>query len=339
MSTQILEEFRRRAPAGLGPLPFLVALLVLVAIFTSVFTVAADSVGVVLRFGKYHSTAESGLRFKLPFGIDKVHIVPVERQLTLEFGFSSGNVTNPYQSSQQTTEEKNMVTGDLNAAEVSWVVQYRISDAFQYLFRMRNPEETLRHASESVVREIVGDRTVDEVITIGRQEVEFEALSTLQDLVTRYEMGLRIDQIQLRDVQPPEPVKPSFDAVSQAQQEQQRLINEARREYERVIPRAAGEADQRLSEAEGYATQRVNEATGDANRFIALYGAYRAAPEVTRQRLYLETMQELMGKLGPKIIIDEDNQQLLPLLNLGNGVNGQMPPASPGASQSADASR
>lgn len=211
-----------------------------------------------------------------------------------------------------------MVTGDLNAAEVSWVVQYRIGEPFQYLFRMRNPEETLRHASESVMREVVGDRTVDEVITIGRQEVEFQALATLQEVVNRYEMGLQIDQIQLRDVQPPEPVKPSFDAVSQAQQEQQRLINEARREYERVIPRAAGEADQRISEAEGYATQRVNEATGDANRFISLYDAYRSAPEVTRQRMYLETMQDLMRRLGPKIILDEDKQQVLPLLNLGN---------------------
>jgi membrane protease subunit HflK len=326
MSTQILEELRRRAPSGFGPLPILAALLVLVAIFTSIFTVAADSVGVVLRFGQYHSTADPGLRFKLPFGIDKVHIVPVERQLTLEFGFASGSGSNPHQSSNQGAQEKNMVTGDLNAAEVSWVVQYRIGDPFQYLFRMRNPEETLRHASESVMREVVGDRTVDEVITIGRQEVEFQALSTLQDVVSRYEMGLRIDQIQLRDVQPPEPVKPSFDAVSQAQQEQQRLINEARREYERVIPRAAGEADQRISEAEGYATQRVNEATGDANRFIAIYDAYRAAPEVTRQRLYLETMQELLGRLGPKIILDEDNQQILPLLNLGNNpLNAPVP--------------
>lgn len=318
MSTQILEEIRRRMPSGLGPLPVLVALLVLVGIFTSVFTVAADSVGVVLRFGKYHDTVSSGLRFKLPFGIDKVHIVPVERQLTLEFGFASGGMTNPYQFSNQTAQEKNMVTGDLNAAEVSWVVQYRIGEPFQYLFRMRNPEETLRHASESVMREVVGDRTVDEVITIGRQEVEFQALATLQEVVNRYEMGLQIDQIQLRDVQPPEPVKPSFDAVSQAQQEQQRLINEARREYERVIPRAAGEADQRISEAEGYATQRVNEATGDANRFISLYDAYRSAPEVTRQRMYLETMQDLMRRLGPKIILDEDKQQVLPLLNLGN---------------------
>lgn len=318
MSTQILEQARRFFRSGLGPLPFLIALLLLVGIFTSVFTVAADSVGVVLRFGKYHGKVDPGLRFKLPFGIDKVHIVPVERQLTLEFGFSSGNRTNPFQASNEAQMERNMVTGDLNAAEVSWVVQYRISDPFQYLFRMRSPEETLRYASESVMREVIGDRTVDEVITIGRQDVEFQALSTLQDVVTRYEMGLQIDQIQLRDVQPPEPVKPSFDAVSQAQQEQQRLINEARREYERVIPRAAGEADQRISEAEGYAIQRVNESTGDANRFIALYAAYRSAPEVTRRRLYLETMQELMGQLGPKVILDEDNQQLLPLLNLAD---------------------
>ena len=185
-----------------------------------------------------------------------------------------------------------MVTGDLNAALVEWVVQYRISDPVKYLFEVREPSETLRYVSESVMREVVGDRTVDEVITIGRQEIETEALTKMQTLSTKYAMGISIDQVQLKNINPPEPVQESFNEVNQAQQEKEKLINEARRDYNKVIPLAEGEKDQRIREADGYRLKRINEAEGDAARFSALLTEYSKAPEVTRRRIYIETLQD-----------------------------------------------
>jgi membrane protease subunit HflK len=212
--------------------------------------------------------------------------------------------------------EKNMVTGDLNAALVEWVIQYRITEPEKYLFRVRNPEETLRAASESVMREVVGDRTVDEVITIGRQEIESECTEKLKALVTLYELGITIDQIQLKNVDPPQPVQASFNEVNQAQQEREKSINVANGEYNRAVPRAGGEAQKTISEAEGYATMRINEAEGDAERFNALFTEYQKASEVTRRRIYLETMEEVMPRLGKKVVIDEGASQVLPFLPL-----------------------
>jgi membrane protease subunit HflK len=209
-----------------------------------------------------------------------------------------------------------MVTGDLNAALVEWVVQYRISDPMKFLFDVREPSATLRAVSESVMREVVGDRTVDEVITIGRQEIEAEALIKMQELSTKYEMGISIDQVQLKNINPPEPVQESFNEVNQAQQEKEKLINEARRDYNKVIPLAEGEKDQRIREADGYRLKRVNEAQGDVARFSALLAEYHKAPEVTRRRIYLETLQEVLPGLRSKIILDEQTRSILPFLNL-----------------------
>ena len=209
-----------------------------------------------------------------------------------------------------------MVTGDLNAALVEWVVQYRIADPFKFLFEVREPRETLRYVSESVMREVVGDRTVDEVITIGRQEIETEALVKMQALTSKYVMGISIDQVQLKNINPPKPVQESFNEVNQAQQEKEKLINEARREYNKVIPLAEGEKDQRIREADGYRLKRVNEAEGDAARFNALFTEYERAPEVTRRRIYIETMQDVMPDIRDKIIVDEQTRGILPLLNL-----------------------
>ncbi|EOK5720924.1 FtsH protease activity modulator HflK [Vibrio parahaemolyticus] len=209
-----------------------------------------------------------------------------------------------------------MVTGDLNAALVEWVVQYRISEPIKFLFEVREPSETLRYVSESVMREVVGDRTVDEVITIGRQEIEYEALSKMQALSTKYALGISIDQVQLKNINPPQPVQASFNEVNQAQQEKEKLINEARRDYNKVIHLALGEKDQRIREADGYRLKRVNEAEGDTARFNALLFEYVKAPEVTKRRIYLETMQAVLPNIRAKIIIDERANNILPLLNL-----------------------
>jgi membrane protease subunit HflK len=273
-------------------------------------------VGVVQRFGKFNRTDEPGLRFKIPFGVDRVTPVPIRRQLKLEFGFSTPGATNPYQESADPDQERSIVTGDLNEAMVEWIVQYRINDPRRYLFDVRSPEETLRAASQAVMREVVGDRTVDEVITIGRQEIEIETRASLQKLAEKYSLGMSIDLVQLKNVNPPQPVQSSFDEVNQAQQEKQRAINVANGEYNKVIPRAKGDADRMIAEAQGYAEKRVNEAQGDAARFNALFAEYRKAPEVTRQRMYLETMTKVLPAMGRKIIVDDRGQQILPLLQL-----------------------
>lgn len=293
-----------------------VVLFVLIGVFTCFYQVSAESVGVLQRFGRYSETAQPGLRFKIPFGVDQVTIVPVQRQLKLEFGYGTTTATNPYQVSRESDAERDMVTGDLNAASVQWVVQYGISDPRAYLFHLRDPEETLRDLSESIMREVVGDRTVDEVLTTGRQEIADEMLSKLQPLVTKLEMGLRVELVQMGDVYPPRPVQHSFDEVNNAQQQRETAINIALGEYNKVIPSARGEAEQKISEAKGYATKRVNEAEGDVARFKALLEQYEKAPDVTRLRLYLETMGEVIPQLGGKIIIDESARQFLPLMHL-----------------------
>lgn len=305
-----------------GPYLVLAAgvLLLIGLLSTSVYTVQAESQGVVLRFGKYVKTVDPGLRFKYPFGIDRVAILPVKRQLKQEFGFGTSGATNATQFSSEQEEERGMVTGDLNAATVEWIIQYRIRDPMLFQFKVRNPGDTLRDISESVMRTVVGDRTVDEVITVGRQEIEAEALAQLQAQVNKYELGLSIDQVQLKNVNPPRPVQPSFNEVNQAQQEREKMINMANGEYNKVVPRASGEAEQKIQAAQGYALKRVNEAEGDVSRFNAVFKEYLKAPEVTKQRIYIETMREIVPKIGKKVIIDEAASQILPLLQLNSNV-------------------
>ena len=294
------------------------ALLVLLVagLARGIYTVGPESVGVIQRFGRFIGEVGPGLRFKLPFGIDTVTIVPVKRQLKMEFGFGTPGASDRHQPAADPDRESDMVTGDLNAAHVEWVVQYEISDPEAYLFNMRDTAETLRDLAESVMREVVGDRTVDEVLTIGRQGIENDAITRLTALVQELKMGLRVQQVQLKNVHPPKPVQSSFDEVNRAQQEREQMINQANGEYNKVVPRASGEAQRLLSDAEGYAIRRVNEAEGDTARFRALLGQYDKAPEVTRRRLYLETMQELIPKLGGTIVLDEEARQFLPLMNL-----------------------
>jgi membrane protease subunit HflK len=294
----------------------LLIVLLIAVLLTSSYTVGAESEGVVLRFGKFFKTVEPGLHFKLPLGIDAVTVLPIRRQLKLEFGFSTAGYTNPIQAGQDPEEEKSMVTGDLNAALVEWVVQYRIEDPRQYLFDVRNPEGTLRDLSEAAMREVIGDRTVDELITIGRQDIEIEALARMQELSKRYHLGIRVDQVQLKNVNPPSQVQASFNEVNKAQQDRENAINIANGEYNKVIPKAKGQADQTIRGAEGYRFKRVNEAEGDVAAFSAVLQQYVKAPEITRTRLYLETMSEILPQMGQKIIVDESLRQLLPILPL-----------------------
>lgn len=288
--------------------------------FSSYYTVSAESVGVVQRFGHYHEVVNPGLHFKIPFGVDTVTQVPIKRQLKEEFGYGTPGATFKRQISnpREWELETKIVTGDLNTALVEWVIQFRIESAFDFLFKVRDPGEALRDISESVMREVIGDRTVDEVLTIGRQDIEASAQVKMQEVVNLYEMGLRIDQVQLKNVNPPKPVQASFDEVNEAQQEKERMINVARGKYNKAVPQARGTADRSIQAAEGYAVQRINQAEGDVAKFNALLSEYLKAPAVTKRRLYLETMAEVLPKVRTKVILDEKAASVLPLLQLNN---------------------
>jgi len=300
-----------------------IAVLAAIGLFSSFYTVGPEELGVVLRFGKYVRSTDPGLHFRIPLGVERVRKVPIQRQLKEEFGFRTARpgVRTEY-SSQGRESESLMLTGDLNSAVVEWVVQYRIVDAYNFLFRVRNPRETFGAMTQAIMREVVGDRTVNEVLTVGRQEVANLVEVKLQALSEQYEMGLKVEQVVLQDVNPPDLVKPSFNEVNQAQQERERLINEAQSEYNKVIPRAKGEAQQTIQQAEGYALDRVNRAEGEANRFNSVFAAYRDAPEVTRKRIYLETMSQILPKVEKTTIIDEGVRGILPMLNLNGQAGG-----------------
>jgi modulator of FtsH protease HflK len=310
-----------RLPRASSPLVRVAAglLVALLLIATTFYQVQPEAVGVVLRFGRYVRTTEPGLHMKAPFA-EQVIKVPVQRQLKQEFGFrteEAGRRGTQY-SEANFNDESMMLTGDLNVAIVEWIVQYRVSDPYQFLFKVRNPEGTVRAINEAVMRQVVGDRTVTEVLTVGRQEIETRVEVELQAMAKQYELGITLDQIVLQDVNPPNPVKPSWDAVNQAQQQRDRLINEARAEYNKVVPRAKGEAEQAILQAQGYALDRVNRSQGDSARFKSVYESYRKAPDVTRRRMYLETMGRVLPNLGGKVFLDKDVKGVLPLLPLQN---------------------
>jgi membrane protease subunit HflK len=327
-----MPDFSRfRPPPGSGKMIVAGAVIIvgLILLWGTFYQIEPEEVGVVLRLGHHVRTTQPGLRIKAPL-IERVVKVPVQRQLKQELGFRTeqAGIRTEF-SDRPFLEESMMLTGDLNVAVVEWIVQYRVSDPYNYLFKVRNLEGTFRSMNEAVMREVVGDRTVTEVLTVGRQEIESTALEKLQELCNQYETGITVAQVVLQDVNPPDPVKPSWDEVNQAQQQRDRLINEARAEYNKIIPRAAGEAEQTILAAEGYGLNRVNRAQGDSSRFKDLHAAYRLAPDVTRQRLYLETMERVLPMVGGKIFLDKDAQGLLPLLplnNLGGSVAGGQAP-------------
>jgi len=311
-----------RAPAG--TIRWVVAgIIILILALSTFYTIEPEEIGVVLRLGKFTRTTDPGLHMKLPLGIETVMKVPVQRQLKEEFGFQtvSAGVRSEF-TARGREAEANMLTGDLNCAVVEWVVQYRIVDPYKYLFRVRNVRDTFRAMSEAVMRKVVGDRTVNEVLTVGRQEIADLVEQQLQELCDQYETGIKVEQVVLQDVNPPDAVKPSFNEVNQAQQEKEKLINEAQSEYNKVIPRARGEAQQQISEAQGFALERTNTARGDSARFVAVYEQYRKAPEVTRKRIYLETMNQVLPQVQRKVIIGDDVKSVLPLLNLDTSAKG-----------------
>jgi membrane protease subunit HflK len=268
------------------------------------------------RFGAYDCIVEPGLAYAVPY-VDEIQIVATQRLLKLEFGFTTANSTNAYQGDEQPSDTETMITGDLNTALVPWVVQYRITDPKTYLFGAREPEQTLRDLSESVMREVIGDRTVDEVLTIGRHDIETSTLQRLADLCSQYGLGIQIQQVQLATVRPPPAVQAAFNDVNQAQQEKQTAINQAWAVYNDAVPNARGQAKEREKQAEAYAFTRVNQAKGEAQKFSLLLAEYRKAPEITRRRLYLEAMQAIMPNLQKKVIVDDGLKgilQTLPLL-------------------------
>jgi membrane protease subunit HflK len=274
---------------------------------------------VVQRFGRLVRITDPGPHLKLPFGVERVTKVPVQRQLNMEFGFRTlrpGTRSEYAPPNKETIGESVMLTGDLNVAVVEWIVQFRIKDAKAYLFQVRDVPETFRLMSEAAVRQVVGDHSVDEVLTIGREAIALQAKEELQRLCKLYEIGIEVQQLVLQDVNPPDPVRPAFNEVNQAIQEKERAINEAWADYNKSVPKAKGEAEQAVRAAEGYALERVNNAEGDAKRFEALYEEYRKAPAVTRRRLYLETMGQLLPKLGRKLVLDDELRGILPLLSL-----------------------
>jgi len=307
-----------RLPRG-GGKGFAIALAVvaiLVLLFDTYYQIAPYEKGVVLRFGKLHRIAEPGPNLKIPI-VDRVFPVPVERQLKEEFGFRTiaAAKRSTYQK-EGYADESLMLTGDLSIADVEWVVQYRISDPFKYLFAVRDAPETIRDVVEAEMRGVVGDMGFNEVIKERRHDIEEEVKLRLQDVLDDYNAGVDIKLVQLQDVHPPNPVKDSFEEVNRALQEMERAINEAMQERNKVIFRAEGEAKQRIAVAEGFTIERINRAEGESERFRLLLAEYRKAPEVTRQRLYLEAMQKALPQTDRILIVDEEIQGLLPLLDL-----------------------
>jgi modulator of FtsH protease HflK len=304
------------SPRGIAAIA--VAVVALVTLYNGVYQVQPDEEGVVLRFGKFTRVTEPGLHFLVPYA-ENVIKVPVQRQLKEEFGFRTAE---PGVRTQYVREgfldESLMLTGDLNVAVVEWIVQFKIKDSRAFLFNVRDVQSTFRDMSEAAMRQVVGDHSVDEVITTGRASIAALAKDILQGLCDRYGIGIDVQQLVLQDVNPPDAVKPAFNEVNQAIQEKERLINEALAEYNQAIPRARGEALQKIQEAQGYSSARVNRAQGEAARFESIYEEYRKAPRVTRNRMYLEMLNEVLPRVGKKVIIDEKGVSVLPLLNLDN---------------------
>ena len=296
----------------IGLVGVVVTLFALVFGFTSVPT---NSVGVKTRFGAYASTVDPGLAYAIPY-VEDIIIVPTQRLQKLEFGFASRDATNEFQRDREPDDTETMITGDLNTALVPWVVQYRITDPRLYLFGAREPEKTLRDLSESVMREVIGDRTVDEVLTIGRHDIESSTLNRLVELMSGYGLGLQIQQVQLATVRPPQVVQAAFNEVNQSQQEKQTSINQAWAVFNDAVPNARGQAKGREKQAEAYAFRRINEAKGDAEKFTLLLAEYTKAPEVTRRRLYLEAMEAILPNLQKKVVVDESVRGILQTLPL-----------------------
>ena len=323
-----LDEVFEKIRGAKGKFPGGVWLIVIAVILfflgsSSFYTVAVDEVGVVQRFGKYARTTQPGLSFKFPRGIEKVSKVKVRYVFKEEFGLRTlqAGVKTRYASGAAYLGESLMLTGDLNVAVVPWIVQYRIDEPYKYLFKVKNVRTTLRDLAEASMRYVVGDRSINEVIS-KRAEIALDAKALLQKELDEAETGIKVSTIEMKKTNVPEPVQPSFNEVNQAVQEKEKVIYQAKEQYNKIIPAAKGNAEKTIKNAEGYALDRVNRAKGDAARFVALYEEYAKAEDVTRRRLYLEAILEIFPKMGHKYIVDADQKNLLPLLNLGKAIGG-----------------
>jgi len=314
----LVEKFKKFKLPGSPLLILLIVLIVLIFLGSSMFyTVGVDEVGVVQRFGKYMRIAQPGLNFKLPRGIEEVKKVRVRHIFKDEFGFRTleAGVRTRYASGSAYLDESLMLTGDLNVAVVPWVTQYRINDPYKYLFKVQDQQKTLSDLAEATMRRVIGDRSINEVIS-KREEIAVAAKLALQKELDEAELGIKVVTIEMKKTNVPEAVQPSFNEVNQAIQEKEQMIYQAKKEYNKVIPEAKGNAEKTIKTAEGYAISVLNRAEGDAQRFSDLYNAYKNAKDVTRRRLFLDAMQQILPKLGKKYIMDADQKNVLPLLNL-----------------------
>ncbi len=298
---------------------FVILLLLLNGFRSMVFSVEPEGRAVIRRFGEVVAIKDPGLHFKLPFGIDVATFVPTERVLKEEFGFRTvfAAQRSHYAKTPQMLEESLMLSGDLNVIDVEWVIQYKINDPVKYLFAVRDPSDTIRDVSESVLRRIVGNKLGADVLTVGRVAIADESLQDMRTILSSYDMGITVERVELQDVTPPDKVKPAFNEVNEARQQRERLVNEAEKLRNQIIPRARGEADEIVAQAEAYRFERTNAARGEAARFTSLLSAYRESPEVTGRRMYLEMIDVVLPKLGRVIVMEEGGTAPLPLLNLG----------------------
>ena len=293
--------------------------VMLVAVGSTYYTVEPEEVAVITRFGRFVDTKEPGLHFKLPLGIDKAEKVKVGRVEKEQFGYRtvSAGIQSRY-SDADFGSEATMITGDLNLAQVEWAVQYKVKDPRDFLFNVRDPKTTIRAISESAMRAVVGDRSVTEVLK-ARAEIENEVADIMRTILDDYKSGVKIERIELQNVHAPDEVRPSYQAVEAANQESKEIVLKAQQAYNAVIPQAQGEALQIISEAEAYQLERVNLAKGDAARFTSLLTEYAKAPDVTRRRMYLEALSEVLPRVSSTVIVDEELSSALPHFDLGNG--------------------
>jgi membrane protease subunit HflK len=315
---QLRRRFRNFTLPRSGPLLVVGAVLAIVLLWSTWYTVPPEATAVVQRFGSVARTTSPGLHFKLPLGVEKATVLPTARVLKEEFGFRTlqGAESRTRYERGDFSAESLMLTGDLNVIDVRWIVQYRIEDPVKFLFKVREQSQTLRDVAEAVMRRVVGNRLGSDVLTVARVEVSTEVRTEMQKILSDYETGIRIVTVELQDVTPPDPVKPAFNEVNEARQDLERMINQAQEQANKVIPKARGEAKQAVTEAEGYATERVNQAEGEAARFASVLDEYQRVPEVTRRRLYLETMSEVMGRAKGLYIVDSEQKALIPWLSL-----------------------
>ena len=298
-------------------------MVVMIALFfvaTSFYSVEQDEVGVIRRFGKYNRTAQPGLNWKLPFNIEKLDKVKDKRVFKEEFGFRTMEAgINTKYSKKSFDEESLMLTGDLNVLDVSWIVQFTIKDPVALLFNVRGPLETVRDLSESVMRQVIGDHSVSEALTTMKNEINLEVQQKLQAALDLYGSGIHVNKLELQEVLPPKVVTASFNEVNEAEQEREKVINQSWEAYNKVIPQAKGQAEKTIREAEGYALERVKKAQGDAVKFLEIWNAYKNAKDVTRKRMYLEAMEEVLPKAGEIYIFEPGASNVLPLLKLNKG--------------------